>query len=124
MKTGLSYYEDEKIVDQMSEKAYDLIKHVRLIEDCLAGAIDAYTELEFADAPPGLDAESIDGCIDGCIHDMDREFTGTLISLRAFDQDLAKLLELRGKLAEVTGIPMFSHIGEGKRSPARQTYDM
>lgn len=34
--------------------------------------------------------------------------------LKDFDKELAKLIELRGKLAEEVGIPMMSHMGTKK----------
>lgn len=34
--------------------------------------------------------------------------------LKEFDKELAKLIELRGKLAEEVGIPMMSHMGTKK----------
>lgn len=40
------------------------------------------------------------------------------------DKEIAALLRLRGELAEMTGIPMFSHIGEDQRFPNRHTYEV
>ena len=40
------------------------------------------------------------------------------------DKQIAELLRLRGKLAEEIDIPMFSNIGENKRYPKRDIYNL
>lgn len=45
------------------------------------------------------------------IDSADRYLNWTRESIQKFDKQLAKLIELRGKLAEETGIPMMSHLG-------------
>ena len=111
-------------------KVYD--KLVRAVEEL--GRILDPAELEFAldtyderntdyYGPDDEDGPDVDEMLERA-----READGTLAdaisSIKRFDRQLAKVLVLRGKLAELTGIPMFSHIPESKRYSIREEYNV
>jgi hypothetical protein len=54
----------------------------------------------------------------------DDSYRSALDFIAQMDKELATLLRLRGELAEMTGIPMFSHIGEDQRFPDRAKYEV
>ena len=55
--------------------------------------------------------ETLAGDFELTIDSADRFLNWTRENIQKFDKQLAKLIELRGQLAEETGIPLMSHLG-------------
>jgi len=91
------------------------------LEDAMWGIYDAADEYDYL-----MDGcENSDGSVlhvTDTIDNAHREYTEVLKHIVKFDKKLAELIALRGKFAEMTDIPMFSHIGENKRSLIREEY--
>lgn len=78
-----------------------LYEHGRLSQENYF--IDRRTEKE--------DLADLAAFFENTIHSADDSMAWTRDELKDFDRTLAKVIELRGKLAEETGIPMMSHLG-------------
>jgi hypothetical protein len=110
-------YAEEKIFDRVDDVAWNLADAASDLQGSFEFMVDAADELEAADENLQLVVEAA--------RDSHAEYLALVSQIKNFDRYLAKLMTLRGELAEVTGIPMFSHIGANKRYPStRDTYDV
>ena len=89
-----------------------LYDHALDVEDNYEVSVQKYDALSHPNYPLFRQGDIfIDGNFENTIELADdyREYTRE--ELEMFDRCLAKIIELRGQLAEETGIPMMSHLG-------------
>ena len=108
------------ILHDMIDVAFDM--NVCIVDSVWA-IEDAVKEHEYMTENFCEVEEGVDGFISrlGNAHEY---YIKALDHITKFDKQLAELIALRGKFAEETGIPMFSHIGEDKRVPEREEYSV
>ena len=104
----------QKLLSQLSDYGYALQDHADAMVSDLEEAKYEYDRLSSADEflhpddrlAPFLAKDFGDG-----IDSASKYLADAHRGLRDFDKALAKMIEIRGKLAEETGIPMMSHMG-------------
>lgn len=117
---------DIKLMRHIADVAQELMNHAENAALCTGDS--AVTLNDLSDPDVFLESESADAddrLVRDLIADAARDERRVREELANFDRQLSELIAARGRLAEITGITMFSHIGEEDRFLAdRDEYEM
>lgn len=104
----------EKMMEQMMDLVYEVAHSADEMYDRHVESRYEYERLSVEDdflTGSDDDGEDISQEMDEAVEVMTEYVDDFHTELANFDRTLAKLIQLRGKLAEETGIPMMSHLG-------------